>query len=92
LRTPLNAIAGHVQLVEMGIYGPVTEQQTEALGRVQLVQAHLLSLINDVLNIAKLEAGTVEYHLRPTSVARSCATSQRSSGHRWTPRGSRFRS
>ena len=63
LRTPLNAIAGHVQLVELGIHGPVTDEQREALRRVQNSQHHLLALINDVLNFAKLEAGRVEYDI-----------------------------
>ena len=60
LRTPLNAIAGHVQLVEMELHGPVTAEQRTALGRVQRSQRHLLALINDVLDFAKLEAGRVE--------------------------------
>jgi signal transduction histidine kinase/CHASE1-domain containing sensor protein len=63
LRTPLNAIGGHVQLIEMGIHGPVTDAQREALARVQRSGSHLLSLINDVLNFAKLEAGRVEYEI-----------------------------
>ncbi|HEU4632301.1 MAG TPA: ATP-binding protein [Gemmatimonadaceae bacterium] len=61
LRTPLNAIAGHVQLIELGIHGPVTEAQRVALGRVQASQRHLLSLINDVLNLVRVEQGRVEY-------------------------------
>ena len=61
LRTPLNAIAGYVQLVEMGIHGPVTEAQLEALERVDRSQRHLLRLINDVLNLARIESGRVEY-------------------------------
>ena len=65
LRTPLNAIGGHVQLVEMGLYGPVTEPQREALARVNGAQRHLLGLIDDVLNFAKLEAGRIEFALRP---------------------------
>jgi signal transduction histidine kinase len=68
LRTPLNAIGGHVQLVELGLHGPVTDAQAEALDRVQRAQRHLLVLINDVLNFTKLEAGRVEYDLRPTCV------------------------
>jgi len=69
LRTPLNAIAGHVQLVELGIHGPVTDEQREALRRVQNSQHHLLALINDVLNFAKLEAGRVEYDIVDVSLA-----------------------
>ena len=61
LRTPLNAIGGYAQLIEMGVHGPVTVAQAEALRRVQRSQQHLLSLINDVLNFAKLEAGRVTY-------------------------------
>jgi signal transduction histidine kinase len=63
LRTPLNAISGYLQLIEMGVHGPVTDAQKKALGRAQASQQHLLALINDVLNFAKLEAGRVEYHL-----------------------------
>jgi signal transduction histidine kinase len=54
LRTPLNAIGGYVQLIDMGIHGPVTTAQHEALERVQRSQQHLLALINDVLNLAKM--------------------------------------
>jgi signal transduction histidine kinase len=61
LRTPLNAIAGHVQIIEMGIHGPVTEAQRDALERVGRSQRHLLGLINDVLNLVRVETGRVEY-------------------------------
>ncbi len=69
LRTPLNAIAGHTQLLDMGLHGPVTEAQHQALKRVDRSQRHLLGLINDILNLARIEAGRVEYDLRPTSLA-----------------------
>ena len=69
LRTPLNAIGGHVQLVELGIHGPVTPAQQDALARVTRAQQHLLGLINDVLNYARLEAGRVEYDVRPVRAA-----------------------
>ncbi|HEX6965630.1 MAG TPA: ATP-binding protein [Gemmatimonadaceae bacterium] len=69
LRTPLNAIAGYLQLVQMGIHGPVTEAQRTALERVRKSQQHLLMLINDVLNFAKLEAGRVEYRLEELRLA-----------------------
>jgi PAS domain S-box-containing protein len=64
LRTPLNAIAGYAQLMEMGIHGEVTKAQGEALAKIRRNQVHLLGLINDVLNFAKLEAGQVQYQLR----------------------------
>ena len=68
LRTPLNAIGGYTQLLEMGVHGPVTEGQLDALRRVQRSQQHLLGLINDVLNFAKLEAGHVTYDIDPVAV------------------------
>ncbi len=64
LRTPLNAIAGYAQLMLLGVHSPVTDAQCEALGRIERSEQHLLSLINDVLNFAKLEAGRVEYDIR----------------------------
>jgi signal transduction histidine kinase len=57
LRTPLNAIGGYAQLLELGIRGPVTEQQRADLDRIMRSQSYLLSLINDVLNFAKIESG-----------------------------------
>ena len=63
LRTPLNAIGGYVQLMQLGIHGPVTDAQREALDRVLRSQLHLLRLINDILNLARIEAGRVEYAL-----------------------------
>ncbi len=61
LRTPLNAIGGYVQLIENGIYGPVTEEQREALGRVVRAEQHLLSIINDLLDFARIESGRIEF-------------------------------
>jgi len=68
LRTPLNAIGGHVQLMELGILGPVTEKQAEALGRVRRAESHLLGLINDVLNFAKIEAGRVTFNIQSVNL------------------------
>jgi signal transduction histidine kinase len=68
LRTPLNAIGGHVQLIELGILGPVTDRQADALRRVRRAESHLLGLINDVLNFAKIEAGHVTFDLEPTTI------------------------
>ncbi len=68
LRTPLNAIGGYAELLELGIHGPVTPQQAEDLQHIQQSQRHLLGLINDVLNYAKLETGAVRYHLADVHV------------------------
>ncbi|MDB4917954.1 MAG: sensor protein [Gemmatimonadetes bacterium] len=68
LRTPLNAIGGHVQLLELGILGPVNDKQMDALRRVRRAEGHLLGLINDVLNFAKIEAGRVTFDIKPISL------------------------
>jgi signal transduction histidine kinase len=63
LRTPLNAIGGYAELLEMEIHGPVTPAQREALVRIQRSQQHLLNLVNNVLNLVKLDTQHVHYHL-----------------------------
>ena len=65
LRTPLNAIAGYAQLLETEVYGPVNEAQVQALERIVRSQRHLLRLINDILNFARVESGHVAYDIRP---------------------------
>jgi len=60
LRTPLNAIAGYVELLTMGTQGSLNAEQKESLARVQHNERHLLSLINDVLSFARIEAGRVD--------------------------------
>ena len=65
LRTPLNAIGGYAELLMMGIRGDVSEDQRADLERIQRSQRNLLSLINDILNYAKLEAGHVEFDMKP---------------------------
>ncbi|HET9798971.1 MAG TPA: PAS domain S-box protein [Gemmatimonadaceae bacterium] len=69
LRTPLNAISGHAQILEMGLHGPITEGQREALERIGRAQRHLLGLINNVLNLTRIETGRVEYRIRPVLVS-----------------------
>ena len=68
LRTPLNAIAGYVELLEMGVRGELNAEQREDLRRISQNQRLLLSLINDVLNFARLEAGRLEFSLSQVPV------------------------
>jgi hypothetical protein len=63
LRTPLNAIGGYTDLMSMGLSGPVTPQQQEQLARIKRSQAHLLGIINDILNFSRIEAGQLNYDL-----------------------------
>jgi signal transduction histidine kinase len=60
LRTPLNAILGYSELVEMGVHGPVTDAQREAMARIRRSGQHLLSLVNNVLNLERAEVGGLE--------------------------------
>jgi signal transduction histidine kinase len=69
LRTPLNAISGYAELLSLGLRGPITPEQQEDLGRIMRSQRHLLSVINDILNFARLEAGHVEYRVTDVPVA-----------------------
>jgi signal transduction histidine kinase len=69
LRTPLNAIAGYTQLLMLGIAGPVNEKQVDHLERIERSERHLLALINDVLNFAKIEAGHVKTERRRVDLA-----------------------
>jgi signal transduction histidine kinase len=61
LRTPLNAILGYTELLQMGLRGPVSADQETALGRIKQAGTHLLGLINDVLNVAKLKSLQVRF-------------------------------
>ncbi len=60
LRTPLNAIINLTKFVAMGMYGPISDEQQETLLKVEASGKHLLNLINDVLDISKIEAGSLE--------------------------------
>ncbi|MFL5614541.1 MAG: GAF domain-containing protein [Gemmatimonadaceae bacterium] len=68
LRTPLNAIAGYSELLEMGIHGPLTDSQRDAIARIQRSERHLLGLINDVLNFAKIDAGHIDIEIGPVAI------------------------
>ena len=69
LRTPLNAIGGYVDLLALEIRGPLVDAQREDLRRIKKSGQHLLSLINDILNLAKIESGQLDLHVRDVSLA-----------------------
>jgi signal transduction histidine kinase len=71
LRTPLNAIGGYVEVMSLGIQGPVTDQQRDSLERIQRNQQHLLSVIEDVLVFAKLEADRLPLELEVVEVSQA---------------------
>lgn len=64
LRTPLNAIAGYVDLLTLGVHGPINDDQRNALERIHRSEQHLLGLINEVLAYAKIESGHVDLDLQ----------------------------
>ncbi|HEU4557648.1 MAG TPA: ATP-binding protein [Longimicrobium sp.] len=66
LRTPINAVMGYTDLLDIGIGGPVTSAQREHLGRIRASSVHLLGLIEDVLDMAKIEAGRMEVAREPS--------------------------
>ncbi len=68
LRTPLNAIIGFTGTLLMRLPGPLTPDQEKQLRTVQTSAKHLLSLINDLLDLAKIESGRVELHLEPVVI------------------------
>ena len=63
LRTPLNAIGGYIELLDMGLRGPVTEQQHADYARVRSNQQHLALLITEILNFARIGSGRITYAL-----------------------------
>jgi PAS domain S-box-containing protein len=69
LRTPLNAVMGFAEIIRDGMAGPTTAAQREYLGDIMESGDHLLSLINDILDLAKVEAGRQELELAAFPVA-----------------------
>jgi signal transduction histidine kinase len=69
LRTPLNAVLGYSELMELGIAGPINDKQREQLGRIRLSSKHLLGLVNQLLDLAKVEAGRLSVQSAPSSSA-----------------------
>jgi signal transduction histidine kinase len=63
LRTPLNAIGGYAELLALGVRGALNDAQTDDVERIRRSQRHLLGVINDILNFARLESGRLEFDL-----------------------------
>jgi len=68
LRTPINALIGYSALLLDGVLGDVNPRQRDALARGRTAAEHLLALINDILDLAKIEAGKMPLHIEPVSL------------------------
>lgn len=75
LRTPLNGILGFSESLEMNVYGSLNEKQTKVIKLIGESGQHLLELINDILDLAKVETGNLELDLSYVSVADVCLAS-----------------
>jgi PAS domain S-box-containing protein len=67
LRTPINAVLGYSTLLLENIYGPLNDKQAEGIQRTQRAAKHLLELVNDVLDLSKIEAGKIDLRLQPVT-------------------------
>ncbi|HEU0051811.1 MAG TPA: response regulator, partial [Longimicrobium sp.] len=67
LRTPINAILGYSALLLDNIYGPLTPEQERGIDRANKAAKHLLELVNDILDLSKIEAGKVELEIQPAT-------------------------
>jgi PAS domain S-box-containing protein len=72
LRTPLNAILGRSELLSEEVYGPLAVRQIEALRSIDASGRHLLALINEILDLAKVEAGKLELQYETVAVEQIC--------------------
>jgi PAS domain S-box-containing protein len=77
LRTPLNAVLGLSEALQEEVYGPINDRQRRSLHSIEESGRHLLELINDILDLAKIGAGKLELMLEPASIATICETSLR---------------
>ncbi len=68
LHTPLNAIGGYAELLELGMRGPITQQQREAISRIRQSQQQLLGVVNDILTFARTENGRLPVRLENVNV------------------------
>ena len=69
IRTPLGAIDGYCAILEEEMQGPITDRQRETIGRVRMSSRHLLSLLDNVMDMARLSAGVVRINAEPVRLA-----------------------
>jgi signal transduction histidine kinase len=69
IRTPINAMMGYAELMQLGISGPVTDQQAKYLERIRASGDHLTSLIGEILDLAKIEAGRMAVELTAAPIS-----------------------
>ncbi len=69
LRTPLNSILGYAEMLAQGTYGPLNDKQLDRLEKISRNGQTLLGLINDILDLSRIEAGRMELELEPTPIA-----------------------
>jgi len=72
IRTPLNTVLGFTQVLQEQLYGALNDKQLQSLDAIEQSGQFLLSLINDILDIAKIEAGTLALEIRPVMVSQVC--------------------
>ena len=75
LRTPLNAILGMTEALQEDVFGPLNEQQKKSLTTIERSGRHLLELINDILDLAKIESARLELEFTDVSIRTLCDTS-----------------
>ncbi|MEO1144506.1 MAG: response regulator [Cyanobacteria bacterium J06638_22] len=72
LRTPLNAILGMSEALQEYVFGPIDDRQTQAIQTIASSGTHLLELINDILDLAKIESGQIQLQHHPTPISQIC--------------------
>jgi PAS domain S-box-containing protein len=75
LRTPLNAILGLSEALQEEVYGPLTDKQRKSITTIEQSGKHLLELINDILDLSKIESGKMELQVAPISLEYLCDSS-----------------
>lgn len=75
LRTPLNSILGLSESLQEEVYGEITDKQRKSLATIENSGRHLLELINDILDLAKIESGKLELNLTPVNIPQLCKAS-----------------